>query len=60
MLENWVNPHSYSLSKFIFNGLMSVVVFADFFTSMMAFAAFFTYAAEFDWQFWIEIVKKNT
>ena len=34
---------------------MSAVAF---FTSVMAFAAFFTYAAKIDWQFWIEIAKK--
>ena len=33
------------LVKLIFNGLMSVVTFADFYRSVMAFAAIFTYAA---------------
>ena len=33
---------------FIFNGLTSAVAFADFFTSVMAFMAFFKYAAKSD------------
>ena len=37
---------------------LDLVAFADFFTSVMAFTAFFTYAAEFDWQLWIQIDKK--
>ena len=49
---------SYGLSKLIFNGLTPAVAFADFFMSMMAFTAFFTYAAKFDWQLWIQIDKE--
>ena len=40
---------------FIFDGLTSSVAFVDFFTSVMAFTAFFTYPAESDWQLWIQI-----
>ena len=38
---------------------MSAVAFADFYRSMMAFIAIFTYAALKDWQFWIQIAKKK-
>ena len=46
------------LVKVDFKGLTSAVAFADFFTSVMAFTAFFKYPAECDWRLWIQIDKK--
>ena len=43
------SKHSYSLSNLILNGLISMVAFADFYRSVVAFIAILTYAVVYDW-----------